>query len=86
MRTVTIKLPEFLDDSLEAAAVGAKQSKSAVVRDLLLKALPAATPGPAARRARPSLHDRLKQYQGAGPTGVKDLASNPRHLDGYGRE
>lgn len=86
MKTVTIKLPEFLDDSLEAAAAGAKQSKSAVVRDLLLKALPAARPVAGGRRTRPSLHDRLQKYQGAGPAGVGDLASNPKHLAGYGRE
>lgn len=30
------------------------------------------------------LHERLQKYQGAGPTGVKNLASNPKHLSGYG--
>lgn len=86
MRTISVKLPEFLDDSLEAAAADAKRSKSAVVRDLLQKSLPAVPPGAARRRSGPSLHDRLKQYQGAGPTGVPDLASNPEHLAAYGRE
>ena len=33
-----------------------------------------------------SLHERLQEYQGAGPTGGKDVASNPMHLSGYGGE
>ena len=33
-----------------------------------------------------SLHEQLKRYENAGPTGVKDLASNPMHLSGYGGE
>ena len=88
MKTITIKLPDFLNDSLDAAASSRGQPKSAIVRDLLLQALPAlpVRPGVAQRRkARPSVHDRLQKYQNAGPTGVKDLASNPKHLSGYGR-
>lgn len=34
----------------------------------------------------PSLHEQLRKYENAGPTGVKDLASNPAHLSGYGGE
>lgn len=83
MKTITIKLPDFLNASLDATAASRKQTKSAIVRDLLIAAMPA---HPVSRkRVRPSLHERLQKYQGAGATGVKDLASNPKHLDGYGR-
>ena len=85
MKTITIKLPDFLNEYLDAAASSSKQTKSAVVRDLLLKALPHGSGAMATKAARPSLHDRLQKYQGAGATGVKDLASNPKHLSGYGR-
>jgi len=85
MKTITIKLPDFLNDSLDAAASSRRQPKSAIVRELLLQALPARPAVVRRRKARPSLHDRLQKYQNAGPTGVKDLASNPKHLSGYGR-
>jgi len=83
MKTITIKLPDFLNASLDATAASRKQTKSAIVRDLLIAAMPAhSEPG---KKARPSLHERLQKYQGAGATGMKDLASNPKHLSGYGR-
>ncbi len=85
MKTITIKLPEFLDASLDAAARSRKQSKSALVRDLLLQALPENESAQGRQSVRPSLHDRLLKYQGAGPTGITDLASNAKHLAGYGR-
>ncbi len=84
MKTITIKLPDFLNASLDAAAASRKQTKSAIVRDLLMEAMHAHPAAPR-KKSRPSLHERLQKYQGAGPTGVKDLASNPKHLSGYGR-
>lgn len=86
MKTITIKVPDFLNASLDAAAASKKTTKSEIVRDLLLQALPAGKAASASKKTRPSLHDRLKKYQGAGLTGVKDLASNPAHLADYGRK
>jgi hypothetical protein len=86
MKTITIKVPDFLNDSLDAAAEDRKVTKSAMVRDLLLHALPANRTVARRKKGKPSLHDRLKKYQGAGGSGVKDLASNPKHLESYGRQ
>lgn len=85
MKTITIKLPDFLNESLDAAAARKNQPKSAIVRDLLLEALPHGEISAVTKAKRPSIHDKLKKYQGAGATGVKDLASNPKHLAAYGR-
>jgi Arc/MetJ-type ribon-helix-helix transcriptional regulator len=85
MKTITVKLPDFLNASLDAAAESSKKTKSEIVRDLLIESLPAQKNG-ARKSKRSSLHDRLQKYQGAGPTGIKDLASNPAHLARYGRE
>jgi hypothetical protein len=85
VKTITIKVPDFLNASLDAEAATRKKTKSEIVRDLLLQALPVPKAATQAA-ARPSLHDRLRKYQGAGPSGVKDLASNPTHLAGYGRK
>ena len=86
MKTITIKVPDFLNDTLDAAAADKKVTKSAIVRDLLIHALPAKGALTSRKRTRPSLHDRLKKYQGAGGSGLKDLASNPKHMEGYGRD
>lgn len=34
---------------------------------------------------RPSLHDLMKDWCGVIDSGVPDLASNPKHLKGFGR-
>ncbi|HSI14560.1 MAG TPA: CopG family transcriptional regulator [Chthoniobacter sp.] len=86
MKTITIKVPDFLNASLDAAAASKKTTKSEIVRDLLMQALPTKGASSSPKMARPSLHDRLRKYQGAGPSGVKDLASNPAHLADYGRK
>ena len=86
MKTITIKVPDFLNASLDAAAASRKTTKSEIVRDLLLQTLTAGIKTAPRKGARPSLHTRLLKYQGAGATGVKDLASNPAHLAGYGRK
>ena len=84
MKTLTIKVPDFLNASLDSVAATRRTTKSAVVRDLLIKSLPVVAATPSRKAASPSLHDRLKHYQDAGPTGVTDLASNPKHMSGYG--
>ena len=86
VKTITIKLPDFLNASLDAAATSRKKTKSEIVRELLLQTLPAQKRTAPRRITRPSLHDQLRKYQDAGPSGVKDLASNPAHLAGYGRK
>jgi Arc/MetJ-type ribon-helix-helix transcriptional regulator len=83
MKTITVKVPEFLNARLEEAAAGRRVSKSAVIRDTLLQALSGSVTG---RKIKSSIHARLSKYQGAGGTGVKDLASNPKHLAAYGRK
>lgn len=85
MKTITIKLPDFLNESLDAAASSRKQTKSVIVRDLLMQALPHGPKTGDAKKAPPSLHDRLRKYQVAGGSGIKDLASNPKHVASYGR-
>jgi hypothetical protein len=86
MKTITIKVPDFLNDMLNVAAADQKVPKSAIVRDLLIHALPAKGALASRKSTRPSLHDRLKKYQGAGGSGVKDLASNVNQMKMYGRD
>lgn len=81
MKTLTVQVPEHLNDRIKAMASRQRVSKSALVRDTLLKAMENKVESSSA-----SIHSRLSQYQDAGLTGIRDLASNPKHLAAYGRE
>ena len=86
MKTITIKVPDFLNDRLDAAAAKKHVSKSEIVREALLQIVSDSDGVSEIADDRPSIHRRLKQYQGAGETGIHDLASNPSHLKGYGHK
>lgn len=86
MKTVTVKLPDHLSASLESEAALRGMAKSEIIRDALQQVLPGRNEATARTAARPSIHDRLRKYQGGGGVGVRDLASHPKHLEGYGRE
>jgi hypothetical protein len=38
----------------------------------------------ASKQQPPSVHDLLKQYYGAFDSGISDLGSDPKHLEGFG--
>lgn len=75
MRTVSFKLPEDLDDALSELARSRGASRSAVVREAL-EAL--------AKGKRRSVTSLAGDLVGSvdGPT---DLATNRKHMSGYGR-
>ena len=80
MTTITCKIPETLDAKLEAAATARKVSKSHLVRECLEQALPKK------KGRRVSLYDRMQEACGMVKSGVRDLASNPRHMEGFGED
>ncbi|HLV22965.1 MAG TPA: ribbon-helix-helix domain-containing protein [Polyangiaceae bacterium] len=75
MRTVSFKLPAELDEALDEIARRRGTSRSAVVRE----ALEALAKGK--RRSITALAGKLV----GSVDGPADLASDPRHLSGYGR-
>ena len=83
MKTLTIQIPNALNATLTATAAGRRQSKARVVRKLIEAGL---SPAAEKKTASASIHDRLQKFQTAGPAGVNDLASNPAHMAGYGRD
>ena len=83
MSTLTIELPDDLAARLEAASEQAHVPPAQLVRAALEKALPApAADWPA---DGPSLYERMKDAIGCIDSGVTDLATNPKHMEGYGR-
>ena len=85
VRTITIKVHVVQDEALERVARAQRISKSEIVRRSLEQYL-ASQSTLSQDVDGPSLHRRLKKYIPKSGTGVKDLASNPKHLEGLGAE
>jgi hypothetical protein len=79
MTTLTIKVPDQLDEKLRQAAKRRRTKKASIVRAALTEFLNG-QPQPAGR----SCHDLAKHLAGCVTGGPRDLSSNKRHLRGYG--
>ena len=79
MTTISLKIPDELLGRMDAMARSKRTSRSAVLREALEEKLRAAD-----RKAAPSLYDQSADLCGIGSSGLGDLASNPKHLDGFG--
>ena len=78
MRTISLKLPEEIDNRLEARAQQLGKTKSELVRESLLSFLDGQTKSDA------SCLDLVLDLVGTA-RGPGDLASNKKHMRGYGR-
>jgi len=83
MSTLTIELSEELAARLEAASAQAQVPPAQFARATLEKALPA--PPPEFPADGPSAYDLMKDGFGCVSTGIGDLSTNPKHMEGYGR-
>ena len=79
--TLTIELPDDLAARLEAASAQTHVPPAQLVRAALEKVLPASG-FPA---GGPSAYDLMKDGFGCVSSGVRDLATNPKHLEGFGQ-
>lgn len=85
MKTITVKVHEALDEKLVRTASAEGISKGELLRrsvDFYF----ASNPVPSKSKKRPTLHDRLKKYIPKKGSGVSDLATNPKYMEGYGRD
>ena len=85
MKTITVKVHEALDEKLARAASAEGISKGELLRrsvDFYF----ASNPAPANAKKGPTLHDRLKKYIPKKGAGIRDLATNPKYMEGYGRD
>jgi len=78
----TIEVPDELyrRAKAEAALRGRK------LRDLVEEGLRLVLEAPPKARRRPSLAGLTRRARGMIDSGISDLASNPRHLAGFGRD
>lgn len=79
MTTISLKIPDELVSRLDSIARSRRTSRSALFREALEEKLEAAT-----GEATPSLFERSADLCGSGSSNLGDLASNPRHLEGFG--
>ncbi|HEY2381069.1 MAG TPA: ribbon-helix-helix domain-containing protein [Terriglobia bacterium] len=79
MKTISLKLDDEIDAKLTAAAKRTRKSKSQVTREALAAFLERRGP-----KAGISCLDLVKDLVGAAK-GPGDLASNKKHMRGYGR-
>jgi Arc/MetJ-type ribon-helix-helix transcriptional regulator len=77
--TISLKVPNELVSRMDALARAKRTSRSALLREALEEKLEIA-----ARRTSLSLYEQSADLCGAGSSGLVDLASNPKHLDGFG--
>ncbi len=82
MNAMTIKLPPLLDEALQAAAQKLRIAKSELVRRALTRYLSDASE---ADKGFVSAADLAGDLIGSVDGGPGDLATNPRHMDDFGR-
>jgi predicted DNA-binding protein len=78
MRTISLKVPDEIDEKLEARARGLGKTKSEITREALERLFDDAS------AAKVSALDLVRDLVGTA-RGPGDLASNKKHLRGYGR-
>jgi hypothetical protein len=83
MSTLTIELPDDLAARLAAASEQAHVPPAQLVRAALEKALPA--PAPDFPADGPSAYDLMNDGFGCLSSGVRDLATNPKHMEAFGQ-
>ena len=81
MKTITCKLPNELAVRLEKRALRLGVSKSYLIRESIERDLGRN----GAVEEEPSAYDLMKDGCGCVDSGVTDLATNPKHMKGFGR-
>jgi hypothetical protein len=79
MKTLSLKIPAFIDVRLTSLAKKTKTTKSALVRKALTEYLASQS------KIRPgSLLDRVRDLAGCFE-GPGDLSTNPKYMEGFGQ-
>ncbi len=79
MITISLKIPEELVARMDAVACAKRTSRSALLREALEEKLEVI-----ASKSPPSLYDQSSDLCGKKSSGLEDLASNPKYLEGFG--
>ena len=80
MNTISLKLPDRLLELLEKESRARGTTKSSLVRECLQKSLE-----PRASGSEATCYDLSRDLAGSVKGLPRDLATNPKHLEGFGR-
>jgi predicted DNA-binding protein len=80
MNTISLKLPDRLLELLEAESRTRRTTKSSLVRECLEKTLAARPQG-----AEATCYDLARDLAGSLKGLPRDLATNPKFMEGFGR-
>ena len=80
MNTISLKLPDRLIELLETESRARHTTKSSLVRECIERTL-AAQP----RAGKATCYDLAQDLAGSVKGLPRDLATNPKHMDGFGR-
>jgi predicted DNA-binding protein len=80
MTTISLKLPDHLLEILEKESRARGTTKSSLVRECLTKSLETRSAGVTA-----SCYDLARDLAGSVKGLSRDLATNPKHMDRFGR-
>lgn len=80
MITISLKLPDRLLELLEKESRTRRTTKSSLVREALEKSL-----SPRSRGSEATCYDLARDLAGSVKGLPRDLATNPKHMDGFGR-
>jgi hypothetical protein len=80
MVTITCKIPDELNDQLEAEASRAMLPKSALVREALKQSFKRPR-----RPRKKTAFDRVRNLCGIIKDGPPDMSTNPKYMDGSGK-
>jgi len=78
--TITCKIPDELNERLEAEATRAMLPKSALVREALKQSFKR----PRQPRKKTAF-DRVRDLCGIVKDGPSDMSTNPKYIDGFGK-
>jgi negative regulator of replication initiation len=76
VKTISLKIDSNLYSWLDKQSKRLGRSKSAITREALEKSRQ--------NKAEPSCHDLMQHVCGSFRSGIKDLATNKKHLKGFG--
>ena len=85
MKTTDELSDELFRKAKAVAALRGRKLKDLIEEGLRL-VLEGPDPGKRGAEQYPSLHDLMKEYMGVADSGTDDLASNPKHMEGFGHD
>jgi hypothetical protein len=80
VKTLVVRVDDALDAKLARWAAVRAKTKSALVRETLQNALSTSIEG------QGSAYEKMLGGLGVIRSGIRDLASNPKHLKGFGKK